>query len=67
MAAMRRHVVPDPPASRSAPIVPLDARRPRQGIAGSRIQIYDGAPHALFPTHMERFDRDLLQLARSGR
>lgn len=48
-----------------APITPINARRTQAGIAGSRMEIYDGAPHALFVTDAERFNRDLLQFARS--
>lgn len=46
-------------------LTPLNARRTRAGIAGSRIEIYEGAPHALFVTEADRFNRDLLQFARS--
>jgi pimeloyl-ACP methyl ester carboxylesterase len=48
-----------------SPIVPINARRTQAGIAGSRVEIYEGAPHALFVTDAERFNRDLLQFARS--
>ncbi len=48
-----------------APIMPVNARRTHQGIAGSRIEIYEGAPHALFMTDPERFNRDLLHFTRS--
>ncbi len=48
-----------------SPITPVNARRTQAGIAGSRVEIYDGAPHGLFVTDVERFNRDLLQFARS--
>jgi pimeloyl-ACP methyl ester carboxylesterase len=48
-----------------SPIAPVNARRTQAGIAGSRVEIYEGAPHALFVTDAERFNRDLLQFARS--
>lgn len=48
-----------------SPITPVNARRTQAGIAGCRLEIYDGAPHALFVTDAERFNRDLLQFARS--
>ncbi|WP_428674878.1 alpha/beta fold hydrolase [Reyranella sp.] len=48
-----------------SPITPINAGRTQAGIAGSRVEIYEGAPHALFVTDAERFNRDLLQFARS--
>jgi pimeloyl-ACP methyl ester carboxylesterase len=48
-----------------SPIIPINARRTHEGIAGSRLEIYDGAPHALFLTEPDRFNRDLLAFARS--
>jgi non-heme chloroperoxidase len=48
-----------------SPIIPLNARRTHAAIAGSRHEIYDGAPHAVFLTDAERFNRDLLAFARS--
>ncbi len=48
-----------------SPITPVNAQRTHAGIAGSRVEIYEGAPHALFVTDAERFNRDLLQFARS--
>lgn len=48
-----------------SPIAPINAQRTQAGIAGSRVEIYEGAPHALFVTDAERFNRDLLQFARS--
>ena len=48
-----------------SPNTPVNARRTHEAIAGSRLEIYEGAPHALFLTDMERFNRDLLRFARS--
>jgi len=48
-----------------APIIPVHARRTHQGIAGSRLEIYEGAPHALFVTDRDRFNRELLEFTRS--
>lgn len=48
-----------------SPITPVNAQRTQAGIAGSRVETYEGAPHALFVTDAERFNRDLLQFARS--
>ena len=48
-----------------SPIAPINAQRTQAGIAGSRVEIYEGAPHALFVTDAERFNRDLLQFAGS--
>lgn len=47
------------------PITPINAKRTQAGIAGSRVEIYEGAPHALFVTEEDRFNRDLLEFARS--
>jgi non-heme chloroperoxidase len=38
----------------------ITGRRTAQLIQGSQFKIYEGAPHGLFITHMERFNRDLL-------
>ena len=48
-----------------SPIIPVHARRTHAAIAGSRLEIYDGAPHAVFLTDAQRFNRDLLAFARS--
>jgi pimeloyl-ACP methyl ester carboxylesterase len=48
-----------------APIIPIHARRTHRGIAGSRLEIYEGAPHALFVTDRDRFNRELLEFTRS--
>ena len=47
------------------PMMPGNARRTQAGIAGSRLEIYEGAPHALFVTDRDRFNRELLEFARS--
>jgi non-heme chloroperoxidase len=48
-----------------AAVAPVNARRTKQGIAGSRLEIYEGAPHALFVTDRDRFNRELLEFVRS--
>lgn len=48
-----------------APIIPVHARRTHEGIAGSRLETYEGAPHALFVTDRDRFNRELLEFTRS--
>jgi len=48
-----------------SPITAVNAHRTQAGIAGSRVEIYEGAPHALFVTEEDRFNRDLLAFARS--
>lgn len=47
----------------SAPIE-LTGRRTAQLIPGCRLEVYEGAPHGLFITHMERVNADLLAFAR---
>ncbi len=49
----------------SAPL-PLTGIRTQQLIAGSKLEVYPGAPHALPLTHRVRFLADLEQWARSG-
>jgi non-heme chloroperoxidase len=51
--------------SADVPVTALNARRTQAAIAGSRVEIYEGAPHALFLTDATRFNRDLLAFARS--
>lgn len=51
--------------SGDAPVAARNAERTHAAIAGSRLEIYQGAPHALFLTDPERFNRDLLQFAGS--
>jgi non-heme chloroperoxidase len=48
-----------------APIMLGNVHRTQQGIAASRIETYEGAPHALFVTDRERFNRELLAFTRS--
>lgn len=36
-------------------------------IRGSELKVYEGAPHGLFITHVERLNGDLLAFARAGR
>ncbi len=48
-----------------SPNIPSNARRTHEGIAGSRLEIYEGAPHALFVTDRDRFNHELLEFARS--
>jgi pimeloyl-ACP methyl ester carboxylesterase len=38
----------------------LTGRRTARLISGSRLQVYEGAPHGLFVTHKEALNRDLL-------
>ncbi len=47
-----------------APSIAVSSRRTHEAIAGSRLEIYEGAPHALFLTDAERFKSDLVQFAR---
>jgi non-heme chloroperoxidase len=42
----------------SAPLE-LTGRKTAQLIPGSRLKVYEGAPHGLFITHMDRLNRDL--------
>ena len=44
---------------------PVNARRTHEGIAGSRLETYEGAPHALFVTDRDRFNQELLDFTRS--
>ncbi|MBZ5709756.1 alpha/beta fold hydrolase [Nannocystis pusilla] len=39
-------------------------RRTAAGIAGARLEVYEGAPHGLFITHIDRVNRDLLAFIR---
>lgn len=49
----------------SAPI-DLTGRKTAALIPGCRLEVYEGAPHGLFVTHMERLARDLLGFIRGG-
>jgi pimeloyl-ACP methyl ester carboxylesterase len=46
----------------SAPI-DLTGRRVAQLIPGAELKVYEGAPHGLFITHMDRLNRDLVDFA----
>ena len=35
-------------------------------VPGARLLVYEGAPHGLFLTHMDRLNADLLAFARGG-
>jgi non-heme chloroperoxidase len=48
-----------------APLTAANVARTAAAIAGSRVEPYEGAPHGLFLTHPERFNRDLLAFVRS--
>jgi len=50
--------------NRVAAPIDFTARRTQAMIPGSRLVIYDDAPHALFLTEHERFSRDLAEFAR---
>ncbi|WP_428686500.1 alpha/beta fold hydrolase [Reyranella sp.] len=47
------------------PSMVSNARRTGELIAGSRVEVYESAPHGLFITDRERFNNDLLRFARS--
>jgi non-heme chloroperoxidase len=49
--------------SADVPVTAVNAQRTQAAIAGSRLEVYDGAPHGLFLTDPERFNRGLLQFA----
>jgi non-heme chloroperoxidase len=46
-------------ADKSAPLE-LTGRKTARLIPGSQLKVYEGAPHGLFITHLERVNRDLL-------
>lgn len=48
----------------SAPL-PLTGQRTAALIPGARLLVYEGAPHGLFVTHIDRVNADLLAFARS--
>ena len=50
----------------SAPLE-ITGRRVAAGVKGAELKVYDGAPHGLFVTHMERLNADLLAFIRGGR
>ena len=45
---------------------PLDitGRRTADLVPGAKLRVYEGAPHGLFVTHIDRVNRDLLDFAR---
>jgi pimeloyl-ACP methyl ester carboxylesterase len=47
----------------SAPL-DLTGRQTAARIRGAELRVYEGAPHGIFVTHMERLNRDLLAFAR---
>lgn len=49
--------------SADTPNIIASSQRTHAAIAGSRLDVYDDAPHGLFLTHRERFNRDLLAFA----
>jgi pimeloyl-ACP methyl ester carboxylesterase len=49
----------------SAPIH-LTGQRTARLIPGCRFEVYEGAPHGLFVTHLDRLNADLLAFARGG-
>jgi pimeloyl-ACP methyl ester carboxylesterase len=48
----------------SAPLE-LTGRKTARLIPGARLEVYEGAPHGLFVTHLERLNADLLAFAKS--
>jgi non-heme chloroperoxidase len=48
----------------SAPL-PITGQRVAAGIRGAELKVYEGAPHGLFVTHMDRLNRDLEAFARA--
>lgn len=51
-------------ADRTCPLE-TTGRRVAQLIPGAELRVYEGAPHGVFVTHMERLNNDLLQFTRS--
>ena len=48
----------------SAPL-PLTGQPTAQSIPGAELKVYEGAPHGIFVTHLERVNQDLLRFIRS--
>ena len=46
----------------SSPI-DITARRTAELVPGAKLKVYEGAPHGLFVTHIDRLNRDLLDFA----
>jgi pimeloyl-ACP methyl ester carboxylesterase len=53
-------------ADQSAPLA-LTGRKVAALIPHCRFEIYEGAPHGLFLTHMHRLNADLLEFVASGK
>jgi len=53
-------------ADRTCPLE-TTGRRVAQLIPGAELRVYEGAPHGIFVTHMERLDNDLLEFVRDQR
>lgn len=51
-------------ADQSFPLA-LTAKKTALLIPGSQFKVYEGAPHGLFITHLERLNRDLLAFVKS--
>ncbi|MFP2908594.1 alpha/beta fold hydrolase [Pyxidicoccus sp. 3LFB2] len=49
----------------SAPLE-LTGRKTAALIPGARLEVYEGAPHGLFVTHLDRLNSDLLAFAKGG-
>lgn len=47
------------------PAIVRSSQRAAAAIAGSQVELYEGAPHGLFLTDGERLNRDLLRFIRS--
>lgn len=47
-------------------LLELTGRRTAAAVPGSTLVVYEGAPHGLFLTHMDRFNADLLAFLRPG-
>ena len=60
-AELRKITVPTLIIHGDKDTLPIDftGRRTAALIAGSQFKVYEGAPHGLFITHMERLNRDL--------
>ena len=51
-------------ADQSAPL-PLTGRKTAALIPGSQLKVYEGGPHGLFVTHMDRLTADILEFVRT--
>jgi len=52
-------------ADQSAPLE-VTGKRVARAVPGSRLEVYAGAPHAVFFTDKDRLNGDLLEFARSA-